>query len=254
MLRHFSHAAIATFLTFYCTNGEASTIIEIYLPNPIYTANLNSDNPVQSGSPFNESGTTWSVSQIVEPNPVINATGSYLPNSGTVEVTMEYSFEFIDKNNPNAMPTSILGYIKGGIDLVANGSGSASYGNFGVVDQSTGNYILNDDLTCSSANPNGCGASNINYKGDFETYTVYSMELDAEAASYYGYTSSTVDPVVSIDPNDPNSADYAVITSPGVGNTASTVPETTTWLMIFLGFAGMGAIGVWPKRSVSNAT
>jgi hypothetical protein len=249
--KYFARSIIAFLLGLSCSEGKASTIIGLELPNPEYTANLNSNTPVYSSSPFNESTATWSVSQKNLPNPAINAQGNNVTSNLTVEVTMEYYFELVNISDQTAAPIPLLTYITGGISLTASGTG-ASYGNFGLVDESKGSYLINDDLTCASFDLGGCGTSNVNYQGNLMTNTMYYMELDAEASSYYSSSSATVDPVIRIDPSDPNSAYYMVITSPGVGNTPSAIPEPTTWVMMILGFTCIGIVAFQQKRFKSR--
>lgn len=244
--KYFARSTIAFLLGIYCSDGKASTIIGLELPPAEYTANLDSDTVVYSSSPFNESGATWSVSEDILPNPVISAQGSNV-TKGTVEVTMEYYFELINVSDPTAVSIPILVDITGGIDLTASGVG-VSYGNFGVVDESAGGYIINDDLTCASFDPGGCGTSNINYVGELTINTLYYIELDAEEGSSYSSVSATVDPTITIDPSDPNSAYYTVITSPGVGNAPSAIPEPATWVMMILGFTWIGIVACRQRR------
>jgi hypothetical protein len=78
------------------------------------------------------------------------------------------------------------------------------------------------------------------------TNTVYEISVEANAIAggfldpFVSTTFAMVDPVIEVDPNDPNAADFIVLTSPGIGNA---VPEPTTWAMMLVGFAGLGIAG-----------
>jgi hypothetical protein len=50
-----------------------------------------------------------------------------------------------------------------------------------------------------------------------------------------------LDPIFSIDPSFVGANNYSIETSPGIGN-VSAVPELSTWVMMSLGFAGVGSM------------
>jgi hypothetical protein len=56
--------------------------------------------------------------------------------------------------------------------------------------------------------------------------------------------SAFVDPYFAIAPGTPDADQYSLIFSPGVGNLPlAAVPEPSTWVMLALGFAGVGFAG-----------
>ena len=55
-----------------------------------------------------------------------------------------------------------------------------------------------------------------------------------------GSAHSFIDPFFSIDPNFANADQYSILTSPGIENVPTGVPEPSTWAMLLLGSAGLG--------------
>lgn len=64
---------------------------------------------------------------------------------------------------------------------------------------------------------------------------------DAYSIFNTGNASATADPIFTIDSGFALSNQFSVVMSPGVGNSpVSSVPESSTWAMMMLGFAGIG--------------
>ena len=61
----------------------------------------------------------------------------------------------------------------------------------------------------------------------------------------------TLIPIFSIDASNPDPGAYSILTSPGIGNSPSAIPEPSTWAMMLLGFAGLGYAG-YRKRKTKN--
>lgn len=93
----------------------------------------------------------------------------------------------------------------------------------------------------------------------FPINTILTVQMIAIADSDFelgpSWASAFIDPVFSIDPSFLNADQYSILTSPGIGNGADIgVPEPSTWVMMLLGFAGMGAVARRrPSRAILNA-
>jgi hypothetical protein len=69
----------------------------------------------------------------------------------------------------------------------------------------------------------------------------------SQSGGYVGSAAITLDPIVSIDPSfaavDRNYLeDYSIVTSPGVGNAVSAVPEPSSWLLMIMGLGVVGGL------------
>lgn len=147
----------------------------------------------------------------------------------------------------------------------SDGDVSAS---FYVQKQNAGNYVVNDQVffdLAGYANINGTGNSTTGFKGQytengvysFETGQVYVIGMTARTtATRYGSNSvlqspeeasASVDPTFSIAAGVPDAGAYQIILSDGVGNSAPSVPEPSTWLLTLLGLGCL--IGVRASRA-----
>jgi hypothetical protein len=80
--------------------------------------------------------------------------------------------------------------------------------------------------------------------------TVYTLDLEVNnATAAHESSQGILDPVIAVDPTDPNAADLEVLTSPGIGN-SSAVPEASTWAMMLAGFTGLG-YAAYRRRAVA---
>jgi hypothetical protein len=78
------------------------------------------------------------------------------------------------------------------------------------------------------------------------TEVPFSVVLTTQVhATPGGSSSAFIDPYFSIDPSTPDARDYQIFLSAGVENIgpAGAVPETSTWAMMLIGFAGLGFVG-----------
>jgi hypothetical protein len=62
-----------------------------------------------------------------------------------------------------------------------------------------------------------------------------------------------IDPTFSIDPSDPNAAQYSFAFSPGIGNSPATTPLPTTWTMLIGGFVCLGFLARRKTNKASGA-
>ena len=115
------------------------------------------------------------------------------------------------------------------------------------------------------------GIINENTTAEVETNTLYSVELNisvdaseisANNASPEGnYMSGVdpggtwgvtafVDPYFNIAPGTPNSDEYSLVFSPGIGNPplAAAVPELSTWVMMLLGLSSLALLSTAKAR------
>jgi hypothetical protein len=106
--------------------------------------------------------------------------------------------------------------------------------------------IIQNDLIFSKYTP---GTFSFDMPVLVPTGSLIPVELNA-SASLTGVpaagslsASAYLDPYFSIDPSNADPGAYSILTSPGVGNAPSpgvVIPETSTWAMMLLGFAGLG--------------
>lgn len=110
--------------------------------------------------------------------------------------------------------------------------------------------------------PNGPGATPGNcsfvvsdfattYEADVESDTPINVFMYAEAFSDgpTAFFSAGADPYFRIDPTFATADQYAIVTSPGVGNSplgatsiAAPAPEAATWILMLAGLGGLGAM------------
>ena len=218
-------------------SSSAQAVTEI-LPDAIYNGALNMPGTLpQSSEPINASTSNWSVSQAATPNPTVSAstTGLLLTPNNNLFSGITYFFEIVHKFGDSTTPAPVLTNVTSHITL--SSSGGASEAEIFVA----GTTVI--DATCGvEADDVFCGTKRVNYRATLMTNTVYEIAVNAIgiAAAFPDPVVSTtfamVDPVIEVDPSDPNAADFIVLTSPGIGNA---VPEPATWAMMLVGFAGL---------------
>jgi hypothetical protein len=79
------------------------------------------------------------------------------------------------------------------------------------------------------------------------TDSTIPVRLNASAAAVLGEPGSVsasyyIDPYFSIDLSNADAGAYSILVSPGIGNAPAT-PESSTWAMMLLGFAGLVFVG-----------
>jgi PEP-CTERM motif-containing protein len=84
---------------------------------------------------------------------------------------------------------------------------------------------------------------NIDTVFNVQADVIFAVEVQVNAGAFAsGFAQASVDPVFSVP------AGYSLEFDPGVGNLASTVPEPPTWVMMLLGFVGLGFVGYRASR------
>lgn len=93
-------------------------------------------------------------------------------------------------------------------------------------------------------------AETFSYNLYIPSNTLASVLVFAEAISAGGYpTGAIADPYIQINSNFANAGQFAFIESAGIVNSpVAGVPETSTWAMMLLGFAGLGFAGYRGSR------
>ena len=230
--------------------GSSAQAVTEILPDAIYTASLYSE-PARSSEPINASTSNWSVSQAATPNPMVSVSTTDLlfPPLTNVNSFVLYYFEIVRKFGDSTTSVPVLTSVVSHITLSSSGGASEA-----ILEVASTDVI---DATCGSANGDEvfCGTKRVNYRVTLMTNTVYDIILGASGNAISSTdpftTFAMVDPIIEVDPSDPNAADFIVLTSPGIGNA---VPEPATWAMMLVGFAGLGFAGYRRSRKpVSNA-
>src|SRR5579863_720078 len=223
------------------------TLAAQVLPPVQYQAQLDSDEVVFNfTTPYNESGPGWSVTQSVYPDPTISSTAEGLQQGGLFSGI--YYYMWLVGSTKKSVPVTFAGYYSiGGVGLFNSDLETRLYSEGGGLD--IGNSI------------NSCGFDGESTFGECGTFP-YSITVNitpiasfADAngsnstAILIGAASSTTtggsseawtDPRIFLEPGFPGADEYSVVLSPGIGNPAVMVPETSTWAMMLIGFAGLG--------------
>lgn len=229
------------FLLISALYGSSAQAVTVILPDAIYSGALNMAGAITRSEPINASTSNWSVSQAATPNPTVSASTTSLLLTPQYNLFSEvtYYFEIVNKFGGSTTPAPVLTNVVSHITL--SSSGGASEVEIFVA----GTNVI--DATCGAEGDNVfCGTKRVSYRATLMTNTVYEIALSAIgiAAAYTDPVVSTtfamVDPVIEVDPSDPNAGDFIVLTSPGIGNA---VPEPATWAMMLAGFAGLGFAG-----------
>ena len=104
---------------------------------------------------------------------------------------------------------------------------------------------------------NGTGQFDHTVSLEFQTGVAYDVTLSASvdlAADGSLTGSAFVDPYFAIDRSVPNADLYSIQVSQGLGNSiAGGVPESSTWVMMLLGFGGIGIIVCKKTRANTGA-
>lgn len=259
-------------LAFSITDAHAAPVLSDYsITGSVYIVGCcTSDTPVNdpvsapgtvSGSFSSVNGSTGNGSVTVGLNQYVSASinltagGSNSPGSGHIggsaSADLYYSLRILG-------PTTSVPVIVG-----ANGGATIS-DPLQVIDTTlTSFFLINNGLFLkagdseekfNSQDIDGFSWS-LNKTITFQTNTVYNIDLKTLVLTniYFGYTanlSAFVDPSFTIDPSTPNANQYVIEFSPGITNA---VPEPSTWVMMILGFAGLGFVGYRSRSGAMNA-
>jgi hypothetical protein len=95
---------------------------------------------------------------------------------------------------------------------------------------------------------NGVGSETISTTGSLMilpgTLFDVNMSIMADASGLAGgHSLASVDPYFFVDPTFPGAADYTILTSPGIDNLPTAVPEPSAWALMLVGFAGLSYAG-----------
>ena len=209
---------------------------------------------------YSDSSATGSVNVSLLPNSSIRATASLgvapaYGASGNVQVSAEtdYYFEIVDNSNPTAiLPVPIVVNAAGGYTYSVDTPGYEEFLNSDFNSSFYVSGVLTDQILWYS-DIDGSLAPGSNSWSDNNTYTMYTNELYTVSlvagfaigmgGNEGGGTqmmSVYVDPTFAVGSGaDPSQ--YSLVFSDGVGNAAAgAVPESSTWAMMLIGFAGLG--------------
>ncbi len=139
------------------------------------------------------------------------------------------------------------------VNVIANASlSSTSGGNSSDLLRVNGGAIVNarsDDGNNNIAFTTSATVSGLSYNVD------YLIEMNVFAFAHpLGTATTFLDPYLFLDPSLV-ALGYSIITSDGIGNTLtvnSAVPEPSTWVMMILGFVGVGFM-TYRRRNQSTA-
>ena len=226
-MRFFTYFSVLPFAFSLMSVGVAKAA----LPGPTSTVSCTPiGQPTFYASTYCHQGdVTASISEY--PDVTLQATADY---SQGASADLDYYFEVTGGSYGDAVP--IL------IDTSLVTSGGVVKGGFASI-TINGNQVA---VACT----NICGSdisftgpiSLTAYSGEAEYIDLY-VQVDGQAGRA-GTAYASIDPYIHVDPSFAQADDYAVIVSPGIGNSpaGAGVPEPTTWAMILIGFGGLGGI------------
>ncbi|MBV8103067.1 MAG: PEP-CTERM sorting domain-containing protein [Hyphomicrobiales bacterium] len=170
-----------------------------------------------------------------------------------VSAETDYYFEIVDNSNPTAiLPVPIVVNAAGGYTYSVDTPGYEEFLNSDFNSSFYVSGVLTDQILWYS-DIDGSLAPGSNSWSDNNTYTMYTNELYTVSlvagfaigmgGNEGGGTqmmSVYVDPTFAVGSGaDPSQ--YSLVFSDGVGNAAAgAVPESSTWAMMLIGFAGLG--------------
>ena len=218
----------------------------------------NNDNPTIGGGPGVGSvsiSATNILPNIPDTSITVSASGSPLQTVFAVG-DFTYDFALSTLNSDIPLPATLGIIVNSTISFTtprSDGLGdSVGGGAFIEISDSDGNVLLDDATTGVHHDP---------VHLNLAPFTVFTVTLQADA-SIEAFNSSeaataAIDPTITIDPSDPNASDFVVQLSPGLdtggGGLAAGAPEPSTWAMLALGFAGLGAMGWRSRRKRATA-
>lgn len=172
------------------------------------------------------------------PAPSVSATGTNCPR--VPQAIFIYSFSVMGPANL-VVPVSI----RAAGTLNADGAAQAAYSL--TVQNET---LVN--ASCYFGSPQSCGPKQFSFSRSFTANQIYGVNMMALESNFLGSGSGTafLDPYFAIDPAFPNAADYAIVFSAGVGNSASLVPEPS---MLAMWVLGMCLLASKPRRKTRAA-
>jgi hypothetical protein len=185
--------------------------------------------------------------------PFSESSGSSSNDSLFVNATLTYSVEVVGPGQTVSLD----------FNAIANSSsrgGSFAYaetvGEFGFADGSYQVFGKTCTVMLYCLSVGGAPGDNGNTNGAVlaSTDVPFSVLLFTQIhATPGGSSSAFIDPYFSIDPSTPDAQDYQIFLSAGVENIgpAGAVPEPSTWVMMLIGFAGLGFAGWRTSRKTT---
>jgi hypothetical protein len=216
------------------------------LPDAVFGATLGTFNTSQS---YSAAGTysLGNLTTTVTGLPGASLTGqakgtdlNVVNGNGSLESSIVYSYGL------DGAPAGVVVPMFVSFTLQTSSSGGPAF-----QDDASARFVLNNGafdvfnvLAASSdpiAHPNFSGTLGFSQLSD--AVGRISLQIDVRAIGG-GVADAFIDPYVFIDPDFlALHPDYAVIVSPGVGNTApGGAPEPAAWVLMALGFGGLGAV------------
>ena len=167
--------------------------------------------------------------------------------TASAHTTGVYSFEWVGPaGSPGSIPTDI-GLI---VQLAATSGATQATGSLRIVTDAGQQFVYSNSWGCAF---NSCGSPNFNGTitlPNLDPNVVYDVQLSANVTILSpapplpghfdgGSASASIDPHIFLDLGFANPG-YSLVLSDNVGNTVGGVPEPSTWVMMLLGFAGLG--------------
>ena len=155
---------------------------------------------------------------------------------GTDQADLQISLAYADTGPPLLIHDEFFDFSTGGVineDQIATIQTNTVYEVFMAASAAAGQVSVDD-------NPDG-----------LQDYRITEAIVPGGTATEFAY----VDPYFSIAPGTPDAGEYSFIFSPGVGNVQlPPIPEPSTWVMLLIGFAGLGSIRFRRARTGANTT
>ena len=184
--------------------------------------------------------------------------GTDFESLGYSNFDLEY-WVYISAPSTYAISVAVDGLLKASTNISGSVSAAQALASAqinAIYHEVPGGPLLSDTVEEVANNSVGT-TTNKPYQDVFlqDTNTWFEVQLFASAYDQVslGSASATAstDPYFFIPVTDPNHQDYMITVSPGILNSpTSSIPELSTWAMLFVGFSGLVFVGSARRRRI----
>lgn len=212
--------------------------------------------PVDNTLTYTTANTSGHIDSIVSTQPGFRADVS-ATGQGAQMIASGFGGYYFAVTSPTNTLAHILVSGSALVSTAAHGQNSASlYLGSPMGATLIGQACASADGTCAGAITN---SFSILAPFTIQTNTVYNFQFHLDVIAYTPNGGSThsfgyVDPIISFDPNFGPPNGLQILLSENLGNTAvAPVPEPSTWVMMILGFAGIGFLAYRRRNQAAVA-